>query len=104
PDAYYYQNEIFHHCIYAAGGNGFLASESQRLHDRLKPYRRLQLRVRNRIQRSLQEHEAIVAAIEAGDVLLTEKRMKVHVLIQGERFSDLVASMNRLDAAEHALL
>lgn len=96
PDDYYYENGTFHDCIYTAGRNHFLASESRRLHDRLKPYRRLQLRVRNRIQRSLQEHEGIVEAIVACDEALAEQRMRDHVLVQGERFSDLAANMKKL--------
>lgn len=99
PDDYYYENGTFHDCIYSAGRNHFLAAESRRLHDRLKPYRRLQLRVRNRIQRSLQEHEGIVEAIVAGDEALAEQRMRDHVLVQGERFSDLAANMKKLQRA-----
>lgn len=102
PDDYYYENESFHRCIYTAGRNNFLASESRRLHDRLKPYRRLQLRVRHRTKRSLQEHEGIVASIVAGDENLAEQRMRDHVLIQGERFSDLVANMRKLHTPEQA--
>ncbi len=93
-DDYYYENERFHRCIYAAGQNGFLAAEAQQLHDRLKPYRRLQLRVRHRIGRSLQEHRDIVEAIIGGDESGAEELLKAHILIQGERFSDLVASVN----------
>lgn len=96
-DAYYYENERFHYAIYAACGNGFLADEARRLHRRLKPYRRLQLRVHNRMKTSLAEHEAIVAAILAGDSEGAEKLLKAHVVVQGERFSDLVANLSRLE-------
>lgn len=95
-DNYYYENGRFHRCIYAASQNGFLATEAQHLHDRLKPYRRLQLRVRNRIQGSLAEHMGIVDAIAQGDEPQAEKLLREHVLVQGKRFSDLVASMGRL--------
>lgn len=98
-DEYYYENERFHVCIYAASGNEFLGSESRRLHDRLKPYRRLQLRVQDRIQQSLQEHGGIVEAIASGDTVRAEQRMREHVLVQGERFSDLAANMKRLRGA-----
>ncbi|MCT8974900.1 GntR family transcriptional regulator [Microbaculum marinisediminis] len=96
-DAYYYENEQFHYAIYAACGNGFLAEEARRLHRRLKPYRRLQLRVHDRMQTSLAEHEAIVAAILSGDPDRAERLLKAHVVVQGERFSDLVASLNRFE-------
>ncbi|MDN3518644.1 GntR family transcriptional regulator [Aquisalimonas lutea] len=96
-DEYYYENERFHYLIYAASHNGFLADEAKRVHGRLKPYRRLQLRVRNRMYRSLAEHETIVAAIVNGDETEAERCLKAHILVQGERFSDLVASLG--DAA-----
>ena len=61
-DAYYYANERFHEVIYAASHNGYLAEQARQLHDRLKPYRRLQLRARSRVAGSLAEHQAIVDA------------------------------------------
>lgn len=47
PDLYYQLNEVFHRRIYEASHNGFLAEQATALHRRLRPYRRLQLRVRN---------------------------------------------------------
>ena len=93
-DRYYYENEHFHHLIYRASRNGFLEEEARRLHDRLKPYRRLQLRMRNRLQRSQQEHAEVVAAIEAGDAEAAADALRRHVRVQGDRFTDFVASMN----------
>ncbi len=98
PDEYYYENEAFHEGIYRASHNGFLAAEARQLKQRLKPYRRLQLQVRQRIHTSLDEHREVVAAIEAGDAVRAERALRDHVLIQGERFSDFVASVRRFDA------
>jgi DNA-binding GntR family transcriptional regulator len=95
PDAYYYENERFHNCIYHASHNRFLAQQARQLQMRLKPYRRLQLRVRHRAGRSLEEHRRIVDAILAGDEAAAETRMKDHVMIQGERFTDLVATIGK---------
>lgn len=92
-DSYYYDNEIFHHTIYAASHNGFLAEQCITLHRRLRPYRRLQLRVRNRLKVSLQEHAAIVEAILAGDAEEARSRLRAHVAVQGDRFSDLISSL-----------
>ncbi|HKJ94686.1 MAG TPA: GntR family transcriptional regulator [Gammaproteobacteria bacterium] len=97
-DDYYYENEGFHHRIYEASHNGFLATEANNLHMRLKPYRRLQLRVKHRTRRSLQEHEAIVEALLAGDEHNAERLLREHVLIQGERFSDLVATVRDMSS------
>jgi DNA-binding GntR family transcriptional regulator len=92
-DSYYYDNEAFHKAIYAASRSEFLEEQCAQLHRRLRPYRRLQLRVRNRLSTSFSEHSAIVAAIFAGDVEQARSLLRAHVGIQGERFSDLVASM-----------
>ncbi|MFO8045638.1 MAG: GntR family transcriptional regulator [Halomonas sp.] len=97
PDEYYYENEGFHACIYAASHNTFLADEARQLKQRLKPYRRLQLQVRQRIGGSLAEHREIIAAIERGDAAAAEEGLREHVLIQGERFSDFVASVREFE-------
>jgi DNA-binding GntR family transcriptional regulator len=94
-DSYYYENERFHRAIYTASGNAFIAQQAGALHRRLAPFRRLQLRVRNRMKTSLKEHEAIVAALLSGDGELAASRAYAHVAVQGERFSDLIASLNR---------
>ncbi|GGD17495.1 GntR family transcriptional regulator [Aureimonas glaciei] len=93
PDGYYYENERFHAAIYAASGNSFLQGEAARLHQRLKPFRRLQLRVAHRMRQSLREHEAIVAAIAAGDGAAAEDALRAHIVVQGERFGDLNAQL-----------
>ncbi len=92
PDPYYYENERFHTAIYDAGRNVFLAEQAQHLRRRLKPFRRLQLRLPNRVPQSLAEHDGIVAAILTGAADEAERRLKDHILIQGERLTDLVAT------------
>lgn len=92
-DAYYYENERFHMAIYEAGGNAFLAEQAAALHRRLKPFRRLQLRVAQRLQASLAEHERIVAAILAGDGDAASQELRAHIVVQGERFGDLMAGL-----------
>ncbi|OYR12418.1 GntR family transcriptional regulator [Brucella grignonensis] len=94
-DRYYYANEIFHRAIYTASHSGFLEEQCTTLHRRLRPYRRLQLRVRNRMKVSLKEHEEIVAAILAGDAEAARARLRGHIAVQGDRFSDLVASLGK---------
>ena len=93
PDLYYQLNEVFHQRIYAASHNSFLASQATALHRRLRPYRRLQLRVRNRMITSFMEHQAIVDAIKAGQGDQAAGLLRDHVTVQGERFADLVATM-----------
>lgn len=93
PDAYYYENERLHAAIYAASGNVFLAEQALALSRRLKPFRRLQLRVAQRMQASAAEHERIVAALLAGDGDRAGAELRAHVVVQGERFGDLMAGL-----------
>lgn len=101
-DAYYYENECFHQIIYRSCGNSFLTSQAAMLHRRLKPYRRLQLRVRGRMKQSCREHQQIVDAIAGEQAEVADRLLRDHVLIQGESFNDLVAGLEseaRLRAA-----
>ena len=93
PDAYFYKNEAFHEQIYAGSHNAFLADQARALHRRLRPYRRLQLRVRDRLKLSYDEHEDVVNAIVAGDSERTVELLRQHIMIQGQRFADLVAPL-----------
>ena len=54
-DLYYAENTVFHQAIYTAAHNDFLRAETQRLQAMLQPYRRRQLHVRDRIQKSLSD-------------------------------------------------
>jgi DNA-binding GntR family transcriptional regulator len=98
PDAYYEANEQFHQLIYHASGNPVLAEQCLALQKRLRPYRRLQLRVAGRTNRSFDEHASVLAALEAGDGARAAEALRAHVMVQGERFADLVAGLARLKA------
>lgn len=91
-DRYYLENEAFHREIYEQSGNGFLAQEAMRLHKRLKPFRRLQLRVRGRMGQSMEEHCEIVEALASGDSNRAGDVLRAHVAVQGEKFHTLMQS------------
>jgi DNA-binding GntR family transcriptional regulator len=106
PDRYYYENQQFHHLIYAGSHNSFLQQQASALHRRLSPYRRLQLRVRDRMPRSFSEHEGIVSALISGQSEQAADLLRAHIIIQGQRFADLIASLAGLrdgDAWRRAL-
>ena len=98
PDDYFHKNERFHRAIYASAHNGFLVEQALALHRRLRPYRRLQLRVRNRMAASFAEHVQVVDALLQGNAEASADRLRQHILVQGERFADLLASLARLRA------
>ena len=93
---YYEVNSRLHDHIYKMSGNSFLANEARRLHDRLRPFRRLQLRVRGRMTESMAEHDIILAALKAGDANSAVETMRKHIDIVGVRFNDLVSSFNSI--------
>ncbi|GJD51181.1 hypothetical protein OPKNFCMD_3933 [Methylobacterium crusticola] len=97
--AYYAENAVFHAVIYRASRNGFLCEQASALSRRLAPFRRIQLRARNRLGQSFAEHAGAVEAILAGDESLAAERLRAHVLVQGDRFSDLLFSLSRDSAA-----
>ncbi|SHH86339.1 GntR family transcriptional regulator [Marivita hallyeonensis] len=92
-DGYYHENEKFHAILYRQSGNSFLEQECSRLHKRLQPFRRMQLRLRGRLKQSMGEHEAIVAALEEGDGEKAASAIRSHVAVQGEKFHHLMASL-----------
>ncbi|MBX3658874.1 MAG: GntR family transcriptional regulator [Ramlibacter sp.] len=96
---YFYCNERFHAAIYAGSHNGFLSEQALQMQRRLRPYRRLQLRVPNRMSASFSEHSEIVRAIVSGDAQAAAQAMRDHVMVQGERFGDLLASLTDLAPA-----
>jgi DNA-binding GntR family transcriptional regulator len=95
-DAYFYANEHFHHAIYVASHNNFLSDQAHALQRRLRPYRRLQLRVRNRLGKSFEEHQAVLDALRDGDGDRAVASIRSHVMVQGERFNDLLAGLSQL--------
>lgn len=92
-DAYYRANEGFHHLIYLQSGNGFLETETRRLCRRLKPFRRLQLRLRGRMEQSLSEHDGILEALRSGDAEAAAAQLRDHVAVQGEKFHHLMIGL-----------
>ena len=101
-DAYYRANEVFHFLIYQGSGNTFLVREASKLHRRLKPYRRMQLKVRGRMSQSLAEHRQILEALEQGDADTAMNVLRDHVAIQGTKFNDLIVSYRRAAEAKPA--
>ncbi len=93
PDRYFYLNEHFHQTLYKLSHNSFLEEQARQLQKRLRPYRRLQLRVRRRTEQSYQEHQSIVEAIVSGNEDMAAQAIRAHIRIQGERFADLMASL-----------
>ncbi|WP_226781266.1 GntR family transcriptional regulator [Oceaniglobus trochenteri] len=93
-DLYYIENAVFHATIYGQTGNGFLERETQRLHDRLRPYRRSQLQLRGRMADSLAEHRSIAQYLRQGDGAGAAEALRAHVAVQGDKFHMLLRTIN----------
>jgi len=91
--AYYDENERFHQTIYRGSANGFLEKQALQLQYRLRPYRKVQLRFRGRMDQSMAEHVAIVTALQAGDADTAADALRDHVAVQGEKFHQLIATL-----------
>jgi DNA-binding FadR family transcriptional regulator len=98
-DAYYYANTRFHGIIDDSCGNDYLRQQAFALKRVLQPYRRLQLRVPDRIRRSMAEHRIIADAITRGDAGGAETAARDHVLVQVKEFSNLVRTWRQLSAS-----
>ena len=99
PDTYFRLNERFHETIYEASQNGFLIDRVREMQRLVRPYRRLQLRVHSRLGDSFNEHQSIVDALLSGDGELTAHRLRAHVTVQGQRFTDLMQSLELLSSS-----
>jgi DNA-binding GntR family transcriptional regulator len=94
-DRYYAENETFHQIIYRGAANSFLANQVLQLHNHLRAYRRIQLRFRGRMNQSMHEHSKVLRALTDGDANLVAHTLRNHVAVQGEKFHQLIASLNR---------
>lgn len=94
-DRYYAENETFHQIIYHGSANSFLEKQALQLQNRLRAYRRVQLRFRGRMEQSMDEHSQVLRALTDGNAELAARVLRSHVAIQGEKFHQLIASLNR---------
>jgi DNA-binding GntR family transcriptional regulator len=79
-DAFFEANQEFHRLIQELANNRWLLSVIQDLRKVLKLSRLHSLSLEGRLQQSLEEHRAIMAAFEANDAEKAEKHMQDHLL------------------------
>lgn len=92
-DLYYTENERFHQIIYRGSANSYLEKQALQLQNRLRAYRKMQLRFRGRLDQSMAEHLEIVAALQNEDAEGAANALRSHVAVQGEKFHRLMASL-----------
>lgn len=81
--SYFKANIAFHEAIYRASRNSALIKMTIGIHNRIAPYRKLQLEQVNRIKDSYEEHEQLMIAIESGEAEEADKLAQAHILNKG---------------------
>jgi DNA-binding GntR family transcriptional regulator len=87
-------NNQFHQAIHVGCRNKLLTTEIKRFRLRLTPYLRHSFIRQGRLRSSHAEHQAIVAAIKAGDERAAELAMRQHILNGGNLFADMLAKLD----------
>lgn len=90
-ERFYAVNQEFHELIYDAARNGFLAEQVRQLRNRVAPFRRRVTYKPHRLDKTLVEHEAVLAAIRAHDADRAHRVMRDHVNLLGDDLADFVA-------------
>lgn len=90
-EAYSDANIAFHSAIYAGAHNAPIAEFALGLRRRVGPFRRAQFQVEGRLQRSNQEHDAVVRAILTGDAAGAHASMLHHVSLVEDAFEAFAA-------------
>ncbi|NDW01239.1 GntR family transcriptional regulator [Salipiger sp. PrR002] len=92
-DRYYEANNRLHGMIYEASGNQVLAEEAKRMDRRLRPFRRRQLDVTGRLEKSMQEHTSILDAMERGEADHAAELMRQHINSLSSTYDVYLASL-----------
>ena len=93
-DDYTVANRRFHQAIYAAAHNDWAKQSANSLRLRSAAYRRAPFDAPGRIAQSLAEHEAIAAAIFAGDDCGAWQAMQDHIAIGNQDVTEYISRLN----------
>lgn len=83
--------------IYLARHNSFLSDQAHVLQRRLRPYRRLQLRVRNWLNKLFEEHPSVFDTLGDGRAERAVSAICNHLMVHGERLHNLLAGLSQLE-------
>lgn len=100
---YFEINEDFHREISRASANAYISERAIEMRTRLRSLRAPRDNAPERMAASFAEHEAIVAAIEAGDPQTARRQMLIHVNMLGERATEFVRAYARQTAEDNSL-
>ncbi len=79
PEQFHEINELFHSTIYIGTHNTYLGESTLSARERVRPFRRAQLRNAGRLHKSQAEHDRVVQAILKGDCAGATMAMRDHI-------------------------
>jgi DNA-binding GntR family transcriptional regulator len=93
-DAFFDANSKLHDTILLASRNKFLIEKVHELRRRVDPYRRYVTKQPGVMDKSVEEHAAFVAAIEAGNGPAAHDLMRSHLNMLGGEAGDFIAFLS----------
>lgn len=88
PAAYHTANDMFHHAIYTAAHNHYLADFAVATRARIAPFSRAQFQLLGRSSQSFAEHLKIIDAIRSRDRERAAWEMKKHIMTVHDKYLD----------------
>jgi DNA-binding GntR family transcriptional regulator len=79
PLRYFELNTDFHSAIYAGSHNAYLEKITTETRNRIAPFSRAQFTTLGRLEKSHDEHDAVVRAILAGNRAEAAAAMRIHI-------------------------
>jgi DNA-binding GntR family transcriptional regulator len=101
-EAYYRANHVFHTKVQALAANRWLDRATNDLRRFMRLLRGRQLQQPGRLERSIAEHRALMAALEAKDAPQAERLMHDHLMAQLAALEQLLARERQESEARHA--
>jgi DNA-binding GntR family transcriptional regulator len=81
PEAFFAANAAFHAVFIDRAGNDYLRATYEPLMDQMRRYRSPSADLRGGLERSIEEHEAILAAVRAGDAAEASRLIGEHIAV-----------------------
>jgi DNA-binding GntR family transcriptional regulator len=92
-EGFFKANNEFHDLIFSAARSQFLIEEAHSLRRRVNPYRHYITYQPGRMQKSVEQHDAIVRAIESSNSEEAHTVMRTHVNMLAEEASDFITTL-----------
>ena len=100
-EAFFAENNRLHEIVLLASRNKFLIDQVHEMTRRVIPYRRYVTQQPGVMEKSVDEHAAVVAAIESGAGAAAHDLMRSHLNMIGEEAGDFVTVLSTIGKSPH---